>query len=450
MLHRGNISFSDDFDELQTNLFFRRVVINSIRLNGFIAIFLAGLQFATSLGGASELAPIEQLGKRLFFDSNLSTPAGQSCASCHAPEAGFTGPSSDVNLKTGVYPGAAPGRFGNRKPPTIAYSSFSPKRSYQQNDETWLGGHFWDGRADDLVAQAKGPLLNPLEMNNASAADVVSKVRKGGYQTLFVRVFGPGSLEPGKEEKTFDQIAQAIAAYESSHEVNAFRSKYDAYLAKRAVLTSQEMRGLQLFAGRANCSACHPHEPGADGSAPLFTDFTYDNLGVPRNEANPFYVAQASVNSDGRRYQDLGLGGVLKDESQFGKVKVPTLRNVAKKPYPDFVKSYLHNGTFKSLKEVVHFYNKRDQEPDEFPPADVPATVNHNELGSLGLSDAEEDDLIAFLETLSDETEPTSLPQPRWSSTSKNSFRNVRDILRVERFRQNVIQASGRSDTSIR
>ncbi len=442
--------FFNDFDQLRADSCVLKITVNSLRTFGMIGLFLAGLLFVPSLGAANELSPVEQLGKQLFFDTNLSTPAGQSCASCHAPEAGFSGPNSQVNLRTGVYPGAAAGRFGNRKPPTVAYASFSPKRTFQDDNETWVGGQFWDGRADDLIAQAKGPLLNPLEMNNASAEEVVNKVRKGGYQRLFEQVFGPRSLVPGEEEKGFDQIAQAIVAYESSREVNAFRSKYDAYLAKRATLTSQEMRGLELFAGRANCSACHPHEPGADGSPPLFTDFTYDNLGVPRNEANPFYEAPANINPHGRQYKDLGLGGVLKQESQFGKVKVPTLRNVAKKPNREFVKSYLHNGKFKSLKEVVHFYNKRDQEPNQFPPADIPATVNHTELGNLGLTDDEEDDLISFLETLSDEFGPTALPQPLWTNPSKNSLRGISDLLRVERFRHHVIQASAKSDQSRR
>ena len=206
---------------------------------------------------AAELSPLELLGKQIFFDTNLSSPAGQSCASCHSPEVGFSGPNSAVNLKTGVYPGAAPGAFGNRKPPSAAYASFSPRREYNAKDETWVGGQFWDGRMDDLVAQAKGPFLNPLEMNNASAADVVDKVRKSGYRELFERVFGPQSFSSGKEETAFDQIAQAIAAYESSSEVNAFHSKYDAYLAKRATLTPQEMRGLQLFASGALESLLH-------------------------------------------------------------------------------------------------------------------------------------------------------------------------------------------------
>ena len=409
----------------------------TLRCVSSLVICFFGLFGAAHPGWAQELSPLENLGKQLFFDTNLSTPAGQSCASCHAPETGFTGPDSDVNRTTAVYPGAAPGRFGNRKPPSVAYASFSPKRSFREKEATWVGGQFWDGRADDLVEQAKGPFLNPLEMNNASAEDVVSKVRSAEYRALFLKVFGPTALD--QSQSAFDQIAQAIAAYETSSEVNAFSSKYDAYLAKRATLTAQEERGLKLFAGQANCTSCHPHQLQPDGSPPLFTDFTYDNVGAPRNESNPFYIAQASVNPDGKRYRDLGLGAVLKDETQAGKMKVPTLRNVAKKPYSGFVKSYLHNGTFKSLKEVVHFYNVRSKELDEFPPPDVDATVNQTELGNLGLTSEQEDDLVAFLETLSDETSTARSPR----KSAKIMFRGVKDLLRVEQYRHKVIQAAG-------
>ena len=104
--------FSNDFDQSRADSFVLKITDNSLRLFGFMRLFLAGLLFVPSLGAANELSPVEQLGKQLFFDTNLSTPAGQSCASCHAPEAGFSGPDSQVNLRTGVYPGAAPGRFG--------------------------------------------------------------------------------------------------------------------------------------------------------------------------------------------------------------------------------------------------------------------------------------------------------------------------------------------------
>jgi cytochrome c peroxidase len=364
----------------------------------FIAIALASPLFA------EPLSPLEELGKRLFFDRNLSTPAGQSCASCHAPEAGFTGPDSTINATTAIYPGAAAGKFGNRKPPSAAYASFSPKPSYDPEDETYVGGQFWDGRAATLMEQAQGPFLNPLEMNNQDGWEVVQKVKAADYRDLYHEVYGDNSLDVGPltAEIAFHRIARAIAAYEASSEVNAFSSKYDAYLAGRVRLSPAERRGLALFEGKANCSACHPSQPGEDGSPPLFTDFTYDNVGAPRNPYNPFYKMTATVNPEGRHYVDLGIGGVRKESAHEGKVKVPTLRNVARRPAEDFVKSYFHNGAFKSLEEVVHFYNVRNIRPEEFDPPDVRQNVNRDELGDLGLTDAEEADLVEFLKTLSD------------------------------------------------
>jgi cytochrome c peroxidase len=415
----------------------------------------------------TDLSPMEQLGKELFFDKNLSSPAGQSCASCHAPEVGFTGPDPAINKATGIYPGAVPERFGNRKPPSSAYASFSPKRQYDEQNGIWIGGQFWDGRTDDLVAQGKGPFLNPLEMNNGSAQEVVDKVRQSQYRGLFESVYGASSLN--ETDTAFDLIAQAIAAYESSDEVNPFSSKYDAYLAGRAKLTDQEQRGLELFAGKANCSSCHPHQKESDGSPPLFTNYTYHNVGTPRNPAHPFYHADPTVNPDGSKYRDLGLGAVLNDPAQAGKVKVPTLRNVSKKPNPQFVKAYLHNGVFKSVKDVVRFYNLRDVTRDKYLLPDVKANINRDDLGNLGLTSEEEDDIVAFLETLSDGYVPAPSPvltpiqdpvqtpvrtvdAPKESPattppvTTYDPFRGVRDVIRVERFRNGFLVESSRQD----
>lgn len=412
---------------------------------------------------AADLSPMEQLGKELFFDKNLSSPPGQSCASCHAPEVGFTGPDSAVNQASGIYPGAVPERFGNRKPPSAAYASFSPKRQYDEQNGIWIGGQFWDGRTDDLVAQGKGPFLNPLEMNNASAQEVVDKVRQSQYRGQFEGVYGENALN--ETDAAFDRIAEAISAYESSREVNPFSSKYDAYLARRAKLTAQEERGLHLFGGKANCSSCHPHQTGSDGSPPLFTNFTYHNVGAPRNPAHPFYHADASVNPDGTKYRDLGLGAILKDAAHAGKVKVPTLRNVTKKPNPQFVKAYLHNGVFKSVKDVVRFYNMRDVTKDKYLLPDVKANINHDDLGNLGLTPSEEDDIVAFLETLSDGYVPVPVPTPipvqtpvqtvdspkelpatAPPVTTYDPFRGVRDVIRVERFRNGFLVESSRQD----
>ncbi|MGR8931275.1 MAG: cytochrome-c peroxidase [Gammaproteobacteria bacterium] len=360
-----------------------------------------------------ELTPIEQLGKHLFFDQNLSTPPGQPCVACHSPETGFTGPASELNSSSVVYPGAVHARFGNRKPPSAAYAGDSPILYFDESENLWIGGLFWDGRAtgwtlgDPLAEQALGPFLNNLEQNMPSARQVIDRVGKSNYASLFEAVWGPGSLDNKNVDATYERIGLSIAAYERSKEVSSFTSKYDYYLKGETELTAEETLGLELFEGKAMCSACHTTEI-KNGNPPLFTDFTYDNLGFPKNPDNPFYSAPKNVNPAGTAWIDKGLSGFLKAAGyaeevwtpELGKHKVPTLRNVDKRPYPEFVKAYGHNGYFKSLEDIVHFYNTRDVE--SWPTAEVPSTVNKDELGNLGLTPAEEAAIVAFMKTLTD------------------------------------------------
>ncbi len=332
----------------------------------------------------------ETLGKKLFFDKNLSTPTGQACADCHSPETGFANPNADYPVSQGVHKD----RFGNRNDLPAAYAAFSPTFHYDADEGLYVGGQFWDGRAADLVEQAKGPFLNPLEMSNPDAKAVVEKVRKSEYADFFRKVFGKATFDD--PNKAYDMVAEAIAAYEKSSELNQFNSKYDLYLAGKVALTEQEQRGLELFEDeeKGNCAACHPSQPGADRTPPLFTDFTYDNLGVPQNPENPFYYLPKNLNPKGVYFVDLGLGNILNKPSENGKFKVPSLRNVAK------TAPYLHNGIFKNLRQVVVFYNTRDVGP--WPPPEVRMNVNHDELGDLGLSEQEIDDIAAFMHTLTD------------------------------------------------
>lgn len=372
------------------------------------------------------LSPEERLGKFLFFDKRLSEPPGQSCAACHVESTGWTGPDPLINLTGSVYEGAVPGRFGNRKPLASAYATPAPVLHLEDAEEAlFVGGNFWDGRAtgerlgNPAADQAQGPFLNPVEQNNPSAEVVVQKVCSGPYVSLFRRVYGPSICED--TQAAYDSIALAIAAYEGSREVSPYSSRYDAWLAGRAHLTAQEQWGLKLFEGKAQCSGCHPNRPGPRGEPPLFTDYTYDNLGVPRNPLNPWYW-QFEFNPLGPEWVDFGLGAFLYTRPEWqqyawdnlGKVRVPTLRNVDKRPYPTFPKAYMHNGVFKTLEAVVHFYNTRDVLPvcqpgspsragvDCWPPPEVPWNVNTTELGRLGLTPQEEAALVAFLKTLSD------------------------------------------------
>jgi cytochrome c peroxidase len=364
---------------------------------------------------------MEELGKELFFD-NISDPPSMSCASCHDPNTGWTGPIAGVNAHGAVYRGAVPVRFGNRKPPSAAYATESPIFYYDVDEGLFIGGNFWDGRATGQILgnpaadQALGPFLNPVEQNNASKAAVCEIVADAKYAELFEVVWGePVSCDDGPAVDVFyDRVGLSIAAYEASPEVNQYSSKYDAYLAGEAELTEQEEWGLELFEGKGMCSACHTSQPGPGGEPPLFTDFTYDNLGVPRNPENPWYgmdevfIGGEPINPLGDTWVDYGLGAFLESAGyaedvvaeNVGKHKVPTLRNVDMRRGNGFTKAYMHNGVFKSLEEVVHFYNTRDVEL--WPAPEVALNVNTDELGDLGLTAEEEAAIVAFMKTLTD------------------------------------------------
>jgi cytochrome c peroxidase len=339
------------------------------------------------------------VGQNLYFDTDLSKPNGQSCASCHWPATGYTDPDQDLPVSAGVIPGL----FGGRSSPTSAYATFSPPfgATTDENGETlYVGGQFWDGRAKDLTAQAQGPFLNPVEMNNPSKWSVVKDVRDSRYAWAFMRVYGWDSFKPRNVDRTYKNIADAIAAFESSSKVNTFSSRYDAWVAGRPSLGAEERLGLQLFNDplKGNCDACHPSGTGPTAVAgkPVFTDFTYDNLGLPTNQA--FFAPPLSFVGYAA---DLGLAKTTGDAAHNGMFKVPTLRNVAKSA------PYGHNGYFATLKDIVHFYNTRDVAGEgpggaDWPDAEVPGTVNMDELGNLGLTGAEEDAIVAFLRTLND------------------------------------------------
>jgi cytochrome c peroxidase len=401
---------------------------------------------------AQVLSPGEQLGKSIFFDPGLSINGNQSCAVCHGPEVGWTGPIASINTGGAVYEGSIPGRFGNRKPPSSAYATDSPVLHPDKKGD-FTGGNFWDGRAtgeklgNPAADQAQGPFVNPLEQAAPDPACIVYKVCMAGYPVSFEDVWGAGTCaivwpadvnvvcatvggfvdlsaaDRAQAAQNYDSIALSIAAFEGSPESNVFSSKFDAYLAGEADLTRQEKTGLNLFKGKGKCARCHTLKGNSKGE-PLLTDFTYDNLGLPRNPDNPFYL-QLAFNPAGIDWIDLGLGGFLESRIDYqpyaaanlGKQKVPTLRNVDKRPDPGFPKAYGHNGYFKSLKGIVHFYNTRDVKPvcaDLFtteadalaqgcwPEPEVVANVNTKELGDLKLSNGEEDAIVAFLKTLSD------------------------------------------------
>jgi len=442
---------------------------------------------STALAGSYELEPIEKLGKKIFFDEKLSIKRNQSCATCHVPEAGWVGDDPEINEHGAVYEGSIKGEFGNRKPPSSAYATLAPifyadfgnrllgnNEEDLANDPLFVGGNFWDGRAtgwelgNPAADQAQGPFLNPVEQALPDAACVVYRVCEGRYGDLFDKVWGPNAcninwpskgevnrecmdpdgevalspMDREKVDRAYDRTALSIAAFEDSSASNAFTSKIDAHRAGLYDFNAQEELGRQIFRGRGMCSACHVGTPGPGAAPPLFTDFTYDNLGVPRNPENPFSIA----NPD---WADPGLAGFIENVAGYaeyapanlGKQKVPTLRNVglgscealdytddgdgrhrSKRGKDDecITKAYMHNGFFKSLKSVVNFYNTRDVKPscenlgifdatetvalanDCWPAPEVAENVNTDELGNLGLTEEEEDALVAFMMAMSD------------------------------------------------
>jgi cytochrome c peroxidase len=335
-----------------------------------------------------------ELGAALFTDPHLSRPTGQSCADCHSLNRAFTDPESEHPTSAG----SLAGRFGARNAPTAMYARYAPPLHFDGRAHGWVGGLFWDGRANTLEDQAGGPLMNPLEMNNSSKADVVAAVRDAGYAVAFRAIFGPRSLDD--TERAFAHLMDAIGTYERSRTLSPFSSKYDRYLAGKATLTDQERRGLVIFEDptRGNCACCHPSRAAADGTPPLFTNFTYANLGIPRYKRNGFLSQPAALNPDGAAFIDHGLMKTVSDPQQDGKFRVPTLRNVAQ------TAPYGHNGYFEKLGHIVEFHNTRDvgvSGRGRWPPPEVPTNVDAR-VGHLGLSRQDVSDLLVFLETLSD------------------------------------------------
>jgi cytochrome c peroxidase len=380
-------------------------------VTGILAILMVA--FGAS---ANALTDVEKLGGMIYRDTNLSIDANQSCMTCHHPAAGFADPDNRRDPENfPVSEGSVPGMFGGRNAPSAAYAGFSPIFRWDDEAGGYVGGMFWDGRAtgeelgDPLAEQARGPFLNPVEMG-LTKDEVVSRVAASRYAGFFTSVY-PETVWSDVDE-TYNNIARAIAAFERSCAVTRFNSRFDRFWKEclRAgidvsaigvsidpadvhtrILSRGELKGLALFNGKAGCAACHvsaDFEPGV--VPPLFTDYTYDNLGIP---TNPQVYELA-----GGAPPDLGLGGRLGEADQKGKFKVPTLRNVAKSA------PYGHNGYFPTLALIVNFYNLRDVPGSVWydVPPDVPENVNITEMGDLGLSAREESNIVAFLHTLTD------------------------------------------------
>jgi cytochrome c peroxidase len=456
---------------------------------------------AANSGKLDPYHQIQTLGELEIFDPNLSVNSNIACSYCHDPMAGYANGVSILSVFTGgSNPGSVPitvsgaypnNRIAKRNPQSYTYATYYPPLHYNQSQADFYGGNFWDGRAsgyrlqNSSAHQAQGPPLDTQEMANPDSACVVWKLSQSAYKSFFETVWGANSLEiawPSNvaticstpagaaslggnttpvqlstsdrtlSNKDFDEFAQAIASYEGSDSVSPFTSKFDYYLAGNATLTTQEQNGYDLFRGKGSCNTCHldgrsstllgGSDTGQAASVqPLFTDTTYNNLGLPKNVTLPWYSEDTpdqwgfTANPLGFGFTDLGMGlfldgyygappdlswGVL--EPKFdGKFQTSTARNAAQVPYAGFVKAYMHNGYLTSLKEVVHFYNTRDVYPYNVLSGHCPegtvekvtcwpmpedANNENTVIGKLGLTPEEEDDIVAFLGTLVDSYKP--------------------------------------------
>lgn len=395
----------------------------------------------------ASLSAVARLGRTLFFETRLSSSGKLACASCHKPDHAY-GPSGKGSVMAG---GPALRGYGIRAVPSLRYlyrqPAFSigpydsgdndsppsleaqasqamnharlPKSAGKPDESAGnlvpRGGLFWDGRADTLQQQASGPLFNPDEMDAGSPATVAEKIRKFDYAKRFKLLFGPNIFEDPKQ--VVAEAMFAISRFQiEDKSFHPFSSKYDAWLEGKARFTPAETRGYLAFNDpeRGNCGACHLSRPTRDGLPPLFTDFQYEALGLPRNPAIP-------ANHD-PQFHDMGICGPvrtdMKKENRYcGMFRTPSLRNVAVR------RVFFHNGIFHSLKDALDWYVDRDLHPERFYPRDESGKVekfddlpeefrtnvdrsdapfNRHPGDRPSLNREEMKDIISFLNTLTD------------------------------------------------
>ncbi|MFL9918250.1 cytochrome c peroxidase [Paraburkholderia fungorum] len=343
-----------------------------------------------SAPAASTLSQKGQLGQTIFFDKTLSGNKNMSCASCHDPAYAYGPPNS-----LAVQLGSDPSQSGVRAVPSLRYKSMTPPYDDNAANPDGVtqnapgGGFMLDGRAATLATQPALPLLNPIEMNNSSPDAVVKSVQNGPYAAQFQQVYGQGVFT--NTATAFTDIGDALQQFQTEDPSFAtYTSKFDLYIGNKigGTLTAAETRGLQLFNDTTNgagCAACHYVGANFQGSVGLMTDFTYQAIGAPRNDAsipnNPDPIP-ANTNTS---YYDMGLcgpyatihipgsttsgggpdsfTGVNVPDPYCGRFKVPTLRNVATRSV------FFHNGVFHSLVQVLNFYNTRDTNPEYWYPS---------------------------------------------------------------------------------
>lgn len=388
-----------------------------MRKSRYWAFLWVGLWLSACGGGsggaassASDMSEAALLGQEIFKDVSLSASGQMSCATCHDPSIGHASPFiTPVAFGGANFPNdTSAAASGLRLPPAIRYLKFNTAFRFD-DDGTPKGGFFWDGRVNSLAEQARRPFLGANEMANVNAQDVINKLQQTPYANRFMQLFGASIFSD--PETALDRVAFALERYQlEDPDFAPFTSKFDAVNAGKASFTEQEQRGLAWFNRRdkGNCTACHPSTAPGNAPAALFTDFTYDSLGLPRNPD----IAANRLSG----FHDMGLCGPVRTglnqrDDLCGKFKVPSLRNVALR------QRFFHNGAFNNLRDVVRFYVTRDLTPAVWYPADsyddLPAhlrgNVNVTEAPynrvpgqAAALTSTEIDDLVAFLRTLTD------------------------------------------------
>jgi cytochrome c peroxidase len=376
------------------------------------AIVLAGASVLLAGGRADAETPaaaeLVRLGREIFNDPNLSEPAGTSCATCHDPTTAFSSQNGSAN---GLPRGSRRNHFARRTAPSLLYLRYIPSfRYHQEGDDPQaqpFGGLFWDGRVDTVRDLGRQPLLNPDEMNNRDGRRVAEAIRKGAYGSAFTRAFGPALDNP---ETTLATVGRALEAFLTADDMAPFSSKYDDFIRGRVSLTPAEAEGLHLFKdpAKGGCAGCHTlNETIRDPVASMFTDYGYEAVAIPRNDRAPRPAKP-----------DLGLcertntSVPSSDEGWCFYFRTPSLRNVAVRT------SYMHNGAFQHLRDVVAFYATRATNPKRWyhsgvPFDSVPAKVrarinvtsppyNRKRGEPPALDDREIDAIVVFLRTLTD------------------------------------------------
>lgn len=350
-----------------------------------------------------EIGSLEELGRALFADPNLSRTRSQSCISCHSPELAFTDPR-ELGAVAGAVSLGADGRLlGDRNAPSVAYASLTPEFHVTAEGEA-IGGFFWEGRAINLEEQAGGPPVNPAEMGMPDKESVVARIKENrAYVSAFTSLLGEAVFNDAG--RAYTAITKAIAAFERTPQFNLFDSKYDRSLRGEAKLSEQETLGRDLFFSnsRSSCSGCHVSgEEGASGKE-VFSNFRYYNIGVPANRT------VRALNGAKPDYIDAGLSAnpAMSGSPHDGKFKVPSLRNVA------ITGPYMHNGVFKDLRTVLLFHQRFSQNaantvlnPETGQPWENPETPENLAFEQLkkapAIDDRDIDALVAFLKTLTD------------------------------------------------